>query len=144
MKIIFLDVDGVLNARPFVPSINDDKVKLLAQIINATGAQIVLSSDWRLHMNDDDEDIELLKDTLADYDMNIMSCTPVTKENHRGTEIRMWLDSWQGAIIESFVILDDRIDMSPYHDRHVCTDVNYGLTRRDMKRAIRLLESKDF
>lgn len=58
-KVIFLDVDGVLNCKhteeriwgedgkfEYV-GIEDQKVELLAKIIGATGAVIVLTSTWR-------------------------------------------------------------------------------------------------
>ena len=53
MKIIFLDVDGVLNCKSSKSrcggflGIDDSKVKLLKEIIDITGAKIVLSSSWR-------------------------------------------------------------------------------------------------
>ena len=53
MKIIFLDVDGVLNCRKSTSrchgfiGIDDDKVQRLRKIVGATGAQIVLTSTWK-------------------------------------------------------------------------------------------------
>ena len=54
-KIIFLDVDGVLNnentnARSpggYV-GVMDSKVKLLSKLVKETNADVVISSDWRL------------------------------------------------------------------------------------------------
>jgi hypothetical protein len=71
MKTIFLDIDGVLatnkqfsrNREKFkhnykwaeeydVPYPYDEGcVKILNEIVESTGAQIVLSSDWKLHYN---------------------------------------------------------------------------------------------
>lgn len=67
MKVIFLDIDGVMNSAEFYNrkrasswewahmfgkylsySIDSDKVALLNKIIEATGAVVVLSSSWRL------------------------------------------------------------------------------------------------
>ena len=46
MKVLFLDMDGVLvTQRPSVAEPN--LVENLKYIINTTGARIVLSSDWR-------------------------------------------------------------------------------------------------
>lgn len=47
-KVIFLDIDGVLNSnRSTEPIIAEDMVKRLAHIARKTGASIVLSSSWR-------------------------------------------------------------------------------------------------
>lgn len=47
MKIIFLDIDGVLNYENSKSKVEEEKVKLLKEIVDKTGAEIVLSSDWR-------------------------------------------------------------------------------------------------
>ncbi len=49
-KVIFLDIDGVLNTdtrHDPEGCVDEDKVQCLKQIVDATGAQIVLSSSWR-------------------------------------------------------------------------------------------------
>lgn len=55
-KIIFLDIDGVLNSADHLDhtkhcngysDISPKKVKLLKKIVDRTGAEIVLSSTWR-------------------------------------------------------------------------------------------------
>ena len=57
MKIIFLDIDGVLNSEMYEWSRGEDRadnridlsrVRLLKDIVSATDAKIVLSSTWRL------------------------------------------------------------------------------------------------
>lgn len=45
MKILFLDVDGVLNTRP--GSLDGDKLDMLRVIQKATGCTICLSTSWR-------------------------------------------------------------------------------------------------
>lgn len=50
MRILFLDIDGVLNNSAQFTGINnldDDNVAQLNRIIAATDCQIVISSDWR-------------------------------------------------------------------------------------------------
>ena len=61
MKIVFLDVDGVLNCKTTedviwrdkgkmgIRGIDDSKVELLKKIIDSTGARIVVSSTWRIN-----------------------------------------------------------------------------------------------
>ena len=54
MKVIFLDVDGVLNSQQLFEkceddqliSVDEDNIKNLKTIVDATGAKIVLSSSW--------------------------------------------------------------------------------------------------
>ena len=54
MKIIFLDVDGVLNCATTKERVRDllfvedRKVQLLKELVDETGATIILSSTWRL------------------------------------------------------------------------------------------------
>ena len=139
MKVIFLDVDGVLNYKNSKSKVEDKKVKLLKHIVDETSAKIVLSSDWRYWLNTDDKDVTFLIRTLAKYDMEIMSSTPITKHGYRGAEIYQWINEWQGETIEKFVIFDDRNDMKPYMDRLVQADFNYGLTKKDTNIAIKLL-----
>lgn len=64
MKAIFLDIDGVLNSDEYFDKISNldiqgiekeidiEKVKLLKEAINETGAKIVLSSSWRYTKKD--------------------------------------------------------------------------------------------
>lgn len=156
MKIIFLDIDGVLNfngCRDLVGGVyfvNDDKIRLLKQIIDKTDAKIVLSSTWRLGWFDRDNHIKSeiavdfikLETKLKEFNIEFLSRTPITYERHRGTEIDMWLKKWSGELIESFVILDDDIDMSPYMDKLVHTSWKTGLCKKDVDLAIKILNTK--
>lgn len=59
MKVIFLDVDGVLNSNDYIEytsknnvkgileEIDPKKIDMLKQVLNITGAKIVVSSSWR-------------------------------------------------------------------------------------------------
>ena len=57
MKIIFLDIDGVLNSRIYdrkrnrdeLTDIDETRLPLVKELVAATGAKIVLSSSWRVH-----------------------------------------------------------------------------------------------
>lgn len=72
MKVIFLDVDGVLNT----PSserrsgeyigIDGDKTKLLADIVKRTNAEIVLVSTWKKYWRKE-EKLKPLQDYSATY-----------------------------------------------------------------------------
>ena len=74
MKVIFLDVDGVLNSDEYFDRIQNldiegiesdidiNKVKLLKKAVDTTGAKVVLSSSWRYTRN-----ALVLKELLAKH-----------------------------------------------------------------------------
>lgn len=157
MKIIFLDVDGVLNnigCRTRTPSgcyfVDDKKVALLKELVDATGAKVVLSSDWRRGWADLDNGVEtkdsidfcMLRDKLQEYGIEMIDYTMITEEGYRGNEIKMWLDSWEGEEIESILILDDDDDMKPLKHFLLQTSFADGLTKRHVKRGIERLKEK--
>ena len=98
MKVIFLDVDGVLNSDEYFDKIRNldiqgiqreidiEKIKLLKKAIDETGAKVVLCSSWRYTI--------------------YVDTTPFL-ENKRGLEIKQWLSDNEN--VEDFVILDDEI-----------------------------------
>lgn len=137
-KVIFLDVDGVLNRlkdRAMLDLI-PELLEQLARIVEQTDAVIVLSSFWRLS----NTCVERLNQTLADYGLLIHSHTPVRYHNpQRGLEIQQWMD--ENWVPERFVILDDNGDMCHLLRHLVRTNPGYGLTVRDADLAIRLLNS---
>ena len=112
MKVIFLDIDGVLNSDEYLDKVKNsdiqgierdidvEKVKLLKRAIDETGARVVLSSSWRYTRN-----ARYLKELLANYEIRVDS-TPYIRDE-RGLEIKKWLSENQG--VEDFIILDDEI-----------------------------------
>ena len=112
MKVIFLDIDGVLNSDEYLDKVKKSdiqgierdidvgKVKLLKRAIDETGARVVLSSSWRYTRN-----ARYLKELLANYEIRVDS-TPYIQDI-RGLEIKKWLSENQG--VEDFIILDDEI-----------------------------------
>lgn len=112
MKVIFLDVDGVLNSDEYIKGtiksniqgiekhVDVEKIKLLRQAIDQTNAKVVLTSSWRLTKMAQ----ELIK-LLITYGIYVNS-TPYIR-NERGLEIKQWLADNQN--VEDFVILDDEI-----------------------------------
>ena len=156
MKVIFLDIDGVLNyngCRDVVGGVyfvNDDKIKLLKQIIDRTDAKVVLYSTWRFgwFYKDKDansiqaEDFIRLENKLKEYDITFLSRTPVSEERYRGTEVDMWLKNWGGEPVEAFVILDDENDMKPYMKHLVQTSWETGLCQKDVDKAVKILGEK--
>lgn len=154
MKIIFLDIDGVLNSEMYEWSRGEDRadnridlsrVRLLKDIVSATDAKIVLSSTWRLDWDKSPElcgeDGEYINQCLAQYGLFIIDKTPFNSMiDDRRREILTWLSSHRGEV-ESFVILDDiNCGWEELDRRVVVTDpYGYGLNEEHVKKAIKLL-----
>lgn len=158
MKVIFLDIDGVLNndyTKECVAGytfVDDEKILLLKEIIDQTGAKIVLSSTWRRGWEckeqiteptpSDVQDIRLfdaLVEKLKEYDIELMSYTE--DFGLRGEEIDKWLSEWRGELIESFIILDDMggAQLRPHSRFLVQTGFRDGLMPNHVHKAIKLL-----
>ena len=154
MKIIFLDIDGVLNSEMYEWSRGEDRadnridlsrVRLLKDIVSATDAKIVLSSTWRLDWDKSPElcgeDGEYINQCLAQYGLSIIDKTPFNSMiDDRRREILTWLSRHRGEV-ESFVILDDiNCGWEELDSRVVVTEpYGYGLNEEHVKKAIKLL-----
>lgn len=155
MKIIFADVDGVLNedstptrTKSRVIFIDDDKLLRLKRIVDATGARIVLSSTWRYDRNDSkyNGDFLELQEAFHNVGLEFYDYTPVDAIGvRRGMEIRAWLGLHRGEV-EQFIILDD--DLFDFEERGllphlVKTDFAYGgLTDELTQEAIEMLSEE--
>lgn len=160
MKVIFLDIDGVLNDQMWLhlfmdTEIDKTRVARLAEIVKATGAVIVLSSSWRVLPDELDEiDMwvwEQLVDALREYDMFIYDRTPVIGMD-RPLEIKTWLDQHKGQV-ETFVSLDDdfhKEDYAKYGIEDCLIKTSFyggehtlgGLQPKHVKKAIEILGGK--
>ena len=104
-KIIFLDYDGVLvtdRGQKYHLETNgtlrDDHgalfdpecVKYLKEIIDATDAEIVVTSTWKMEMG-----LEGIRQMWCDRALpgNVIGVTPDIDPIHRGAEIAAWLDT---------------------------------------------------
>jgi hypothetical protein len=146
VRIIFLDVDGVLNSQAFYdrylpfgrpvprPPLDRDAVRRLDRLIVATGAWIVLSTSWRGYST--------LPGWLVSHGCRgaVVGRTPF-RPAPRGVEIATWLNAAarRGVPIQRFAILDDDADMGALAPYLVQTDHRYGLQDEDVDRAIDLL-----
>jgi hypothetical protein len=161
MKIIFLDIDGVLNSERFFEmnaqglefghsQLDPDAVERLNRLIEETGAKVVISSSWR-HVWSRDEIVRMLEKRGFKHGDTIIGITP-TLAGPRGDEVAEWLgtDDERRRIdpdhsdVESYVILDDSDD---FHDpemreRFVNTTWEIGMTDEDVNQAIYILGSK--
>ena len=168
-KVIFLDVDGVLNSDRTLYediSLEDDLILNLKEIVNKTKAKIILSSSWRLStdaiatlmnkldkfglvisgMTCDGVDLDWLEkyefDTTKKYLDTKFDCDEnrqIKITRDRGAEIFKWLHDHDDC---AYVILDDEIeDIKPYFSESVIVKTSYkiGLTKEDVKKAIQIL-----
>jgi hypothetical protein len=151
MKVIFLDIDGVMattscygvamknkwNAYKF-----DEKcVAILNFILQETGAEIIISSDWRNHYT-----LQEMREIFA-HNFIIkgpIGFTPSSELYHgrnleggRSEEIKMWLkhNAWKDDI--KWVAIDD-LDMSEgLGDNFVlCKNEHEGIKRTGVKDKI--------
>lgn len=139
-KIIFLDVDGVLNSwdDDFVRSgLHLDKIDLLRTIIKTTDAMIVLSSTWRIYK----KNLRLLEHNLANFGMIIHSVTP-DLHRPRQEEIAQWLTDNKINLSESKIaIIDDDSDANLQGEniRFFQTSWKHGLNLEISKEIIEFL-----
>ena len=151
MKVIFLDVDGVIccNAEG---ELEHSKLLRLKRVADETGAKIVISSDWRRHPHL----LAQLVDVLTnEYGMSCIGATPAGPPDlaMRPSEIYTWLKSWNEQAtsvdkVTSYVAVDDR-DLATemggdklMRGRMLLTVYEDGLTDEIARRmAEKLLES---
>lgn len=153
MKIIFLDIDGVLNNQIMYEDREDiigskggelskKCIDQLNDLTRLTEAKIVLSSTWRM-----DEDVE---EYLAASGIKgeIIGKTPCLRDRFslRGNEIHAWIVENEAVIgsyysdFHSFVILDDDSDMLLWHrENFFWCDPYAGLTPNLAYKAARFL-----
>lgn len=151
MKVILLDIDGVLNedstptrTKSRMIFVDEEKLLRLKRIVETTGAKIVLSSTWRYDRDDPSlsGDFLELREAFHAVGLDFYGFTPVDAIGiRRGMEIRAWLGLHPE--VTKFVILDD--ELFDYAERGllsrlVKTDFAYGgLTEELAQEAIVLL-----
>ena len=159
MKVIFLDIDGVLNAHEYDPEvlsgqIRRDKVDLLNRILKVTGAKIVMSSAWRYLVHRGECSLKGPEWLLRSHGMLANRLIGVTRtdtqlirgrydgtqhwpaDNERGQQISDWLVD---NTVDAYVVIDDLdLGISGMHP-FVHTDGTVGLTEVDAEKAINIL-----
>lgn len=142
-KVIFLDIDGVMNSvglrvqdpRGLVDFLEPGPVATLNTIIAITGAAVVVSSTWRLTTPFP----ELVASfAAAGCTAQIVDITPEIDARQRGLEVAAWL-AQQSRPPERFVVLDDDFDMPAFPDRLVRTRKFFGLGDRELPAVLALL-----
>lgn len=136
MKIIFLDIDGVLNnhfdyERYGFEYVDSGLVEVLKGIVFATKAEIVLSSTWRIN----DSDRAFIRSALRYKYLDFIGITPYLKSKPRAEEIKLWLQD--NPHVVKFAILDDSGDAGiGMEDSFFKTDYYVGLTSEIAEKVI--------
>lgn len=167
MKVIFLDIDGVMNMygsscrtfmKPYGQHIEPHLVQRLNYIIEKTNAKIVISSSWRSDM----EDLEKqLKEQGFKYWTHVIgkTCQPQVKNenipyprnrdcflyNDRGEQINKWLQD-TNFNIEKYIVVDDEVsDIRPHiNSKHIFqTDAEEGLLNKDALHIVRMVNKNE-
>lgn len=154
MKILFLDIDGVLNSREYdrrrnwseQSNIDKTRLPLLKRIIKSTGAKIVLISSWRSHWNSDgalcDGAGRYMNDLFAEYGLSVYDKTPdLDRGARRKDEVVAWLSAHTGEV-ENFAILDDcAFGWEELSGSYIHTNPHFGmgLEEEQAAEAIKLL-----
>lgn len=146
MKVLFLDIDGVLNSNGYFKQVGlnrepyplghlDPKaIAHLNRVVSTTGCKVVISSTWR-RSNEPAAIAKYLTQKGFKHAESIISKTPVldspitdsklVKAVERGVEIAAWLSLNK---VERFAIVDDDADMAHLKKHLVKTDFMDGLT----------------
>ena len=148
MKIIFLDIDGVLNCQGsstyfgVAPGIDEDKLLRLQRIIQATGARIVLTSSWKEDWQEKNAAGQYIDNVLASVGLSVFDKTEDRVLN-RGFGIQSWINSHN---VQSYVILDDEcFDYEEYPElekrwiQTVFGNEKGGLQEEHVEKAISIL-----
>ena len=155
MKVIFLDIDGVLNT-PSSESrcgeyigIDDEKVEKLKKIVEKTKTEIVLISTWKKYWRKE-EKLKPLQDYSANYlDEKLakqgLKAIDKTKDKANGR----YLSRGEGILeyvyrnnVENYIILDDcqfDYDGCDLTDNYIKTNQIEGLSEQQVKAACETL-----
>lgn len=150
MRVIFLDIDGVLNGWNDTYDLISDilssnrftrklwenydifgvsfyRVFLLWILVRLTNSKVVLSSSWRfgwyIPYKNCNKRMKSLKRKLSFFHIQVIGCTN-NKDGMRGLEIKDWLDN-TNYDVKSFVILDDEdFDIKEFFPNHLVKTSN--------------------
>lgn len=162
LKIIFLDIDGVIlpfprnnNNRPDGKSnrlFPEDNINALKRLLNLTGAQLVLSSSWRSQSS-------FVKDILSDFkkhDMGIdrfYDMTDIHHHSERQWEIHRWLEKKRKERRVYWLAVDDEHLIegkknekfrSIFQGHTIRTISSVGLVEKDVDDGILLWKAQSF
>lgn len=153
MKVIFFDIDGVLNTTKTTRKmgifnfVDARKVLRLREIVERTGAELVMSSSWRYGFEPGAFWYEREGVAQLEAEFRRLRCpkwidvTPWLSGSKRQKEIFAWLAVHPE--VDEFIIIDDvGEELTFYNDRLVLTDPKVGLNKERMEFAIKMLGEK--
>lgn len=170
MKIIFLDIDGVLNSgRSFIAfaknsraveheddpywykitkaTIDPVSVGLLNRVLEDFDAYFVLSSTHRMHFEDDANKLDKIRAYMTNLGVLGERCLGFTPRLNaiRGIEIQDWLDQHAQRYEDlHIIILDDSSDFLPEQMQfHVHCKGGHGITEENYREMTRLFGRED-
>lgn len=161
MKVIFLDMDGVMVTPRACIAVGDKgiasyldpiAVSMINSLCDDSGAKIVISSSWRGWM-----DVSAMRailgaaginqehffhDSTNKKDAGFFTPKVTTLGTTRGHQISDWISDYHLGL-ETYLILDDDSDMLPEQKKHfVKTDVYNGITHQNFIDARQILGIK--
>ena len=156
MKVIFLDIDGVLNYTQWYTNnrnpgnINGEEgdldplcVNRIINICNNTGAKVVISSDWRISWYGTQLRLARMgldENYILDKTPERIWITIPGFDHSRGAEINDWLEMHPEC--DKYIIIDDRTDFKSNQQKHfIHIDYHCGITDEDMNKAINILNT---
>jgi len=149
LKIIFLDIDGVLNSAKYYKTVDRTKkdwnrfnplaVEMIRRLVKEYDASIVTSSTWRYGLVKELKN-ELIKSGLIKY-LHKDWKTPEIYPSHRGEEINLWLGNHPEAI--NYVIIDDDEDiLEEQKNRFIRTNIKEGMTEEHYYKVRQILATE--
>lgn len=148
-KLIFLDIDGVLNNHVCHPklkfcSINKGCATIFNEILEETGAKFVLSSAWRYNVWGGGMTIEGLKNLFYSHWIDASRLIGITRKDispyrsDRGQQITEWIS--ENRFAGKYIVIDD-MDLEITQCGHPFFQTNWetGLTCQDKRKIIQLL-----
>ncbi len=157
MKILFLDIDGVLNNQTHFQNKQIDtsrfdktNVSALNKIVEETNAKVVISSTWRvLYSLEELKEIfkeEGVKADIMGYTESLHNVETFEMAS-RGFEISEWIRKNQNSFkngIENYAIIDDEDDFLDSQKEHFFpTDGTIGLTENNASKIIEFLKNNN-
>jgi len=146
MKVVFLDIDGVMTSNSLNEEINKSTsvytfskgcVNALNKILESHRSKIVLTSSWRT-VFDVEKQCEIFSENGV-VQMPYSQTIDLGYEN-RSEEIRQYISKQKN--ISNFLILDD-MEIIGFDDNFIRVDFNTGLTMEHIGKAIKIL-NQDF
>lgn len=135
MKLLFLDIDGVLNSKrsetvtgkeKTVNNLDPVALSLVQKVVEETGAVVCLTSNWRFN--------HYILDLGKKMDLPIIYQTPGRDDEDRTKEIEEYLSNC--GKLEAYAVLDD-LPLSI--DRLVKVDPDNGVSYDNYKQLMELL-----